>query len=55
LTVLRDETARLVPDLVVMGTRHRGTYVGSRAVDACFWCPADLLIVPEPVPVPADA
>jgi nucleotide-binding universal stress UspA family protein len=55
LTVLRDETARLVPDLVVMGTRHRGTYVGSRAVDACFWCPADLLIVPEPAPVPADA
>lgn len=48
LAVLMDETERLVPDLVVMGTRHRGTYLGSRAVDACFWCPADLLIVPEP-------
>jgi nucleotide-binding universal stress UspA family protein len=54
LTVLRDETERLAPDLVVMGTRHRGSYLSSRAVDACFWCPADLLIVPEPAPVPAD-
>lgn len=55
LTVLRHETERLVPDLVVMGTRHRGSYLNSRAVDACFWCPADLLIVPESAPVPADA
>ncbi len=55
LTVLRDETEQLVPDLVVMGTRRRGAYLGSRAVDACFWCPADLLIVPEPAPVPVDA
>lgn len=55
ITVMMHETERLVPDLVVMGTRHRGTYLGSRAVDACFWCPADLLIVPEPTPVPADA
>jgi nucleotide-binding universal stress UspA family protein len=55
LSVLMDEAEQLVPDLVVMGTRHRGTYLGSRAVDACFWCPADLLIVPEPAPVPVDA
>lgn len=54
-TVLMDEAERLVPDLLVMGARHRDTFVGSRAVDACFWCPADLLIVPEPAPVPADA
>ena len=55
ITVLMDETGRLLPELVVMGTRHRGSFTGSRAVDACFWCPADLLIVPEPAPVPADA
>jgi nucleotide-binding universal stress UspA family protein len=55
LAVLRDETEQLVPDLVVMGTRHRATYLGSRAVDACFWCPADLLIVPEPAPALVDA
>jgi nucleotide-binding universal stress UspA family protein len=46
--VLMDEAERLLPDLVVMGTRPRSTYLGSRAVEACFWCPADLLIVPEP-------
>lgn len=55
ITVLRDETERLVPDLVVMGTHDRGAYFSSRAVDACFWCPADLLIVPEAAPVPVDA
>jgi nucleotide-binding universal stress UspA family protein len=55
ITVLRDETEQLVPDLVVMGTHDRGTYFSSCAVDACFWCPADLLIVPEPAPVPVDA
>ena len=55
VTVLMDETERLLPDLVVMGTRHRGGFLGSRAVDACFWCPADLLIVPEPALLPADA
>lgn len=57
VTVLMDEAEQLVPDLVVMGTRHRDSFLGSRAVDACFWCPADLLIVPEPAPalVPADA
>lgn len=57
VTVMMDETERLVPDLVVMGSRHRDSFLGSRAVDACFWCPADLLIVPEAEPalVPADA
>jgi len=55
LTVLMEEAERLVPDLVVMGTRHRGTYLSSRAVDACFWCPADLLIVPEPARTPVEA
>jgi nucleotide-binding universal stress UspA family protein len=48
LTVMMDMTEQLVPDLVVMGSHHRGTFIGSRGVDAMFWCPADLLIVPEP-------
>ncbi|WP_395614378.1 universal stress protein [Allosphingosinicella sp.] len=57
ITVLMDETEQLVPDLVVMGTRHRDSFLGSRAVDACFWCPTDLLVVPEPefARVPVDA
>ena len=37
------------PDLLVMGTRARATYLGSRAVDTLFWCPGDLLVVPEHV------
>jgi hypothetical protein len=42
-------------DLVVMGTHHRGTFITSRGVDALFWCPADLLIVPDTVAVPVAA
>ena len=55
LTVIMDKTDELLPDLVVMGSRHRGTFIGSRGVDALFWCPADLLIVPDTVVVPAAA
>jgi nucleotide-binding universal stress UspA family protein len=55
LTVLMDETRQLVPDLIVMGTHHRAPYLASRAVDACFWSPADLLIVPEFAPALVEA
>jgi nucleotide-binding universal stress UspA family protein len=55
LTVIMDKTDELLPDLVVMGTHHRGTFITSRGVDALFWCPADLLIVPDTVAVPVAA
>lgn len=55
LTVVMDKTDQLLPDLVVMGAHQGGTFIGSRGVDAMFWCPADMLILPEPVPAPADA
>ena len=55
LTVMMDKTDELLPDLLVMGTHQGGTFVGSRGVDAMFWCPADMLIMPEPVAAPADA
>ncbi len=55
LTVMMDKTDQLLPDLVVMGAHQGGTFIGSRGVDAMFWCPADMLILPEPVPAPADA
>jgi nucleotide-binding universal stress UspA family protein len=55
LTVMMDQTEQLVPDLVVLGTHHRGHFIGSRGVDAMFWCPADMLILPEPALAPAEA
>ncbi len=55
LTVMMDKTDQLLPDLVVIGTHQGGTFIGSRGVDAMFWCPADMLILPEPVTAPADA
>lgn len=55
LTVIMDQAEQILPDLVVMGARHRDTFFGSRGVDALFWCPADLLIVPEASPALADA
>lgn len=47
LDVLMTEAERLQPDLVAMGTRRRATYLGSHAVDTLFWCPQDVLVVPE--------
>lgn len=47
LGVIMRETEALEPDLVAMGTRRRATYLGSHAVDTLFWCPHDVLVVPE--------
>ena len=47
LTLVMNETEELLPDLLVMGTRRRATYLGSHAVDTLFWCPNDVLVVPE--------
>lgn len=47
LSVIMRETEELKPDLLAMGTRRRATYLGSRAVDTLFWCPHDVLVVPE--------
>jgi nucleotide-binding universal stress UspA family protein len=47
LEVIMRETTELAPDLLVMGTRRRATFLTSHAVDTLFWCPHDLLVVPE--------
>jgi nucleotide-binding universal stress UspA family protein len=47
LSVIMRETEEIVPDLVAMGTRRRATYLSSHAVDSLFWCPHDVLVVPE--------
>jgi len=47
LEVIMKETTALQPDLLVMGTRRRATFLTSHAVDTLFWCPNDLLVVPE--------
>lgn len=47
LRLVMAETEELLPDLLVMGTRRRATYLGSHAVDTLFWCPSDLLVIPE--------
>jgi nucleotide-binding universal stress UspA family protein len=47
LEVIMKETKALQPDLLVMGTRRRATFLTSHAVDTLFWCPNDLLVVPE--------
>ncbi len=48
LTVLgHEKPRRWLTDLVVMGTRHGAAWFGSHAVDTIFWCPTDLMIVPE--------
>lgn len=52
--VIMDETEALLPDLLAMGTRQGATYLGSRAVDALFWCPSDILIVPDRAGVSAE-
>jgi nucleotide-binding universal stress UspA family protein len=44
--MMRNYEARQ-PPLLVMGTRARATYLSSRAVDTLFWCPGDLLVIPE--------
>jgi nucleotide-binding universal stress UspA family protein len=54
MRVIMDETEALLPDLVAMGTRRKATYLGSRAVDTLFWCPSDILIVPDRAGVNAD-
>lgn len=53
LSVVMQEAEKLEPDLVVMGTRRRVAYLGSHAVDTLFWCPQDVLVVPEPAGVDA--
>lgn len=53
--VLMKEATDLSPDLLVMGTRGRSTFLGSYAVDALFWCTHDVLIVPEAEPAAEDA
>lgn len=53
LSVVMRETEKLEPNLVVMGTRRRVAYLGSHAVDTLFWCPQDVLVVPEPAGVNA--
>jgi nucleotide-binding universal stress UspA family protein len=53
LSVLMEEAEKIEPDLLVMGTRRRVAYLGSHAVDTLFWCPCDILVVPEPLTVAA--
>ncbi len=53
MRVIMDQTEALAPDLLVMGTRRRATFLGSHAVDALFWCPHDVLVVPERAAVSA--
>lgn len=60
LTVLMKHYEALEPDLLAIGTRRDATYLGSHAVDTIFWCPHDLLVVPEhakimPAPPAAEA
>ena len=55
LQVIMRETEEIFPDLLAMGTRQRATYLGSHAVDTLFWCPADVLVVPERATVEASA
>lgn len=47
LSVIMETTRTIEPDLLVMGTRRRATYLNSHAVDALFWCPHDILVVPQ--------
>lgn len=47
LSVLMKADEELQPGLLVIGTRACATFSGSHAVDAMFWCPHDLLVVPE--------
>jgi nucleotide-binding universal stress UspA family protein len=47
LSVIMETTKAIEPDLLVMGTRRRATYLSSHAVDTLFWCPHDILVVPE--------
>lgn len=55
LSVVMKETEALKPDLLAMGTRRRATYLGSHAVDTLFWCPHDVLVVPERESVTPEA
>jgi len=55
LTILMKETEALGPDLLAMGTRRRSTYLGSYAVDTLFWCPHDMLVVPEQAAAEVEA
>jgi len=48
LSVIMQETEKFVPDVVAMGTRRGATFLGSHAVDTLFWCPHDVLVVPDP-------
>jgi len=54
LTVLMGRFAELKPDLVAMGTRKHASFIGSHAVDTLYWCPNDILIVPEHVNAELD-
>lgn len=51
LSVIMDQTESLKPDLLAMGTRRKTGFLGSHAVDTLFWCPNDILVVPERMPV----
>ncbi|MGE0630498.1 MAG: universal stress protein [Hyphomicrobiaceae bacterium] len=47
LGLIMREAKRLSPNLVVIGTRRGAALLGSHAVDTMFWCPHDVLVVPE--------
>ena len=47
LTVLMKTYEAFQPGLLAVGTRARATFLGSNAVDTLFWCPHDVLIVPD--------
>lgn len=55
LGVLMKAYDALEPSLLALGTRERATYLGSHAVDTLFWCPHDMLVVPDGARVMAPA
>ena len=55
LTVLMKAYEALQPGLLAIGTRERATFLGSHAVDTLFWCPHDVLVVPDRARVLARA
>ena len=53
LEMIMKASEAVKPDLLVMGTRARTTFLGSNAVDTLFWCQHDVLVVPERARTPA--
>ena len=47
LRVLMKHYETVQPDLLAIGRRSGATFLSSHAVDTIFWCPNDLLVVPE--------